>query len=166
MKIKPLPPSLSFLCALLLGSLTPVHGADPLNVVLIVADDLGAHDLNTHGSDLHETPHLDAFAASGIEFTSAYAAAPICTPTRASIMTGKNPARLRMINLPVLKRHGGAAATIALKNYIGLRLQPKDDKYYLIELVDDPRGRRRRGADRLPVGQGPGPAPDRYGRIR
>jgi len=96
MKIKPLPSSLSFLCALLLGSLTPVHGADPLNVVLIVADDLGAHDLNTHGSDLHETPHLDGFAASGIEFTSAYAAAPICTPTRASIMTGKNPARLRM----------------------------------------------------------------------
>ena len=49
------------------GFLAQTQGATPLNVVLIVADDLGAHDLKTHGSDLHETPHLDGFAASGIE---------------------------------------------------------------------------------------------------
>ncbi len=96
MKIKSLLSAISFFCVVVFGFLEQAHGASPLNVVLIVADDLGARDLKTHGSDLHETPHLDGFAASGIEFTSAYAAAPICTPTRASIMTGKNPARLRM----------------------------------------------------------------------
>lgn len=96
MNIKPFLSAINFLCVFVSGFLAQAQGANPLNVVLIVADDLGAHDLKTHGSDLHETPHLDGFAASGIEFTSAYAAAPICTPTRASIMTGKNPARLRM----------------------------------------------------------------------
>ena len=96
MKIKSFLSAISYLCVIVSGFLVQAQGAKPLNVVLIVADDLGAHDLKTHGSDLHETPHLDGFAASGIEFTSAYAAAPICTPTRASIMTGKNPARLRM----------------------------------------------------------------------
>ena len=94
MKIKSFISVISFLCVS--GFLAQAQGASPLNIVLIVADDLGAHDLKTHGSDLHETQHLDGFAASGIEFTSAYAAAPICTPTRASIMTGKNPARLHM----------------------------------------------------------------------
>src|SRR5436190_14023197 len=66
------------------------------NIVLIVADDLGAHDLGCYGADLHETPHLDRLAESGVRFTQAYAPAPVCTPTRAAIMTGKHPARLRM----------------------------------------------------------------------
>lgn len=96
MKIKSFLSVISFFCVFVSGYLSQSRGASPLNVVLIVADDLGAHDLKIHGSDLHDTPHLDGFAASGIEFTNAYAAAPICTPTRASIMTGKNPARLRM----------------------------------------------------------------------
>ncbi len=66
------------------------------NIVLIVADDLGAHDLGCYGADLHETPHLDRLAESGVRFTQAYAPAPVCTPMRASILTGKHPARLRM----------------------------------------------------------------------
>jgi arylsulfatase A-like enzyme len=66
----------------------------PLNVVLIVADDLGWADLACYGADLHETPNLDRLAREGMRFTDAYAAAPVCTPTRASIMTGKSPARL------------------------------------------------------------------------
>ncbi|MEY3000666.1 MAG: Arylsulfatase [Verrucomicrobiota bacterium] len=66
------------------------------NILLIVADDLGARDLQIHGSDLHTTPNLDGLAAEGIEFTCAYSAAPVCSPTRASIMTGKHPARLHM----------------------------------------------------------------------
>ncbi len=70
--------------------------ADPPNIVLIVADDLGAADLACYGADLHETPNLDRFAAENVRFTEAYAAAPICSPTRASIMTGKYPARLHM----------------------------------------------------------------------
>ncbi len=66
------------------------------NVVLIVADDLGWADLACYGGDLHETPRLDQFAQQGVRFTQAYAAAPVCTPTRAALMTGKYPARLHM----------------------------------------------------------------------
>ena len=66
------------------------------NVVLIVADDLGWADLGCYGNDLHETPHLDRLARQGVRFTDAYAASPVCTPTRAAILTGKHPARLHM----------------------------------------------------------------------
>ena len=66
------------------------------NVVLIVADDMGWTGPACYGSDLHETPNLDKLAAQGVRFTQAYSASPVCTPTRASIMTGKHPARLNM----------------------------------------------------------------------
>ena len=66
------------------------------NIVLIVADDLGWTDLACYGSDLHRTPNLDRLARQCVRFTDAYAAAPVCTPTRASILTGKTPARLNM----------------------------------------------------------------------
>ena len=66
------------------------------NVVLILADDLGWTDLACYGSDLHETPHLDRLAASGVKFTQAYSACTVCSPTRASILTGKYPARLHL----------------------------------------------------------------------
>src|SRR5947209_18252230 len=65
----------------------------PLNVVLIVADDLGWADVGCQGADLHETPNIDRLAAQGVRFTQAYAAS-VCSPTRASLMTGKHPARL------------------------------------------------------------------------
>ena len=70
-------------------------GPNGLNVVLIVADDLGWGDLGCYDADLHETPHLDALARQGIRFTNAYAAS-ICSPTRASLLTGKHYARLQM----------------------------------------------------------------------
>lgn len=66
------------------------------NIVLVLADDLGWADLGCYGADLHETPHLDRLARDGMRFTEAYSASPVCTPTRASIMTGKHPARLGM----------------------------------------------------------------------
>lgn len=69
-----------------------------LNIVLILADDLGWTDLSSYGSDLYQTPHIDGLAASGMRFTDSYAAAHICSPTRASIMTGKTPARLHLTN--------------------------------------------------------------------
>ena len=74
-----------------------VAAAAPLerpNVVFVLADDLGWTDLGCFGSTFYETPHLDALAADGMRFTQAYAACPVCSPTRASIMTGKAPARL------------------------------------------------------------------------
>lgn len=66
------------------------------NFVFILVDDMGWSDLGIYGSDLHETPNIDAFANRSMRFTNAYAASPVCSPTRASIMTGKYPARLRM----------------------------------------------------------------------
>ncbi len=64
------------------------------NFVFILVDDLGWTDLGSFGSPFYETPQIDRLAAEGLRFTSAYAAAPVCSPTRASIMTGKYPARL------------------------------------------------------------------------
>ncbi len=66
------------------------------NIVLILADDLGAHDLGCYGADLHETPNLDRLAREGLRFTQAYAPSPVCSPTRAALLTGKHPARLRI----------------------------------------------------------------------
>ncbi|MEA3224602.1 MAG: sulfatase [Planctomycetota bacterium] len=66
------------------------------NFVFILVDDLGWADVGCYGGDLHETPNIDRLARRGMRFTDAYAAAPVCSPTRASIMTGKYPARLHM----------------------------------------------------------------------
>jgi arylsulfatase A len=68
--------------------------ADRPNVVVILADDLGAVDLGCYGADLHETPRLDALAKDSVLFRQAYASAPVCSPTRAALMTGKHPARV------------------------------------------------------------------------
>ena len=68
----------------------------PPNFVLIYADDLGWADLGAYGSTFHRTPNLDRLAARGVKFTDAYAAAPVCSPSRAALLTGKHPARLRL----------------------------------------------------------------------
>jgi arylsulfatase A-like enzyme len=70
----------------------------PPNIVFILMDDLGWADLACYGSTYYETPNLDRLAREGVRFTDAYAAAPVCSPTRASIMTGKCPARLGLTN--------------------------------------------------------------------
>ena len=64
------------------------------NIVYILIDDLGWRDLTCYGSSFYETPHLDRLAREGMRFTDAYAAAPVCSPTRASLLTGKYPARV------------------------------------------------------------------------
>ncbi len=66
------------------------------NVVFILADDLGWAQVGCYGSDFYETPNIDRLAGEGMRFTDAYAACPVCSPTRASIMTGKYPARLHL----------------------------------------------------------------------
>ena len=66
------------------------------NIVFILADDLGINDLACDGRREHHTPHLDRLAATGTRFTSAYCAQPICSPSRAAILTGKHPARLHL----------------------------------------------------------------------
>ena len=66
------------------------------NIVFILADDLGVNDLGVYGRKEHRTPHLDRLAAEGLRFTTAYVASPICSPSRAAIMTGRSPARLHL----------------------------------------------------------------------
>lgn len=63
------------------------------NFIFILVDDMGWADLGCYGSTFHETPNIDRLAGRSMRFTSAYAACPVCSPTRASIMTGKYPAR-------------------------------------------------------------------------
>ncbi len=64
------------------------------NVLFILADDLGYGDLSCYGRPDYQTPVLDRFAREGVKFTSNYAAAPVCTPTRCAYITGRYPQRL------------------------------------------------------------------------
>jgi len=68
------------------------------NFVFILIDDMGWKDLTCYGSTFYETPNVDRLASQGMKFTDAYAAGPVCSPTRASILTGKYPARLHLTN--------------------------------------------------------------------
>ncbi|MBD3676303.1 MAG: sulfatase [Planctomycetaceae bacterium] len=68
------------------------------NIVVIMADDLGWRDLHSYGNKLVDTPALDHFATQGMKFTNAYAASPVCSPTRAAMMTGQAPARIHLTN--------------------------------------------------------------------
>jgi uncharacterized sulfatase len=68
------------------------------NIVFILIDDLGWADLPSYGHPFHETPGIDRLAGEGMRFTDAYAACPVCSPTRASILSGQYPARLGVID--------------------------------------------------------------------
>jgi arylsulfatase A-like enzyme len=84
--------TLTLLTILLLAPFAAL-AADRPNVVLILADDLGARDLGCFGSTYYETPNLDRLASRGVRLTHAYSASPLCSPTRSSIMVGQHPAR-------------------------------------------------------------------------
>jgi arylsulfatase A-like enzyme len=86
------------LLALLAAPLSAQDSPSRWNVVLILADDLGWRDLGCTGSTFYETPAVDRLASQGMKFTQAYSACNVCSPTRASIMTGKYPARLHTTN--------------------------------------------------------------------
>lgn len=89
-------PLLVLLCLLPMPC-AATHAADARpNIVLILADDLGINDLACYGRREHRTPSLDRLAAQGIRFSSAYAPQPICSPSRAALMTGQCPARLNL----------------------------------------------------------------------
>lgn len=66
------------------------------NIVMILLDDLGWRDLSCQGSKYYETPNIDKLFEQGMRFDNAYAACPVCSPSRASILTGKYPARLQL----------------------------------------------------------------------
>jgi len=71
------------------------------NVIFILVDDLGWNDLGYSGSAFYETPNIDKLSKESFQFTNAYAASPVCSPTRASIMTGKYPTRFGYEFTPV-----------------------------------------------------------------
>jgi arylsulfatase A-like enzyme len=91
-------PFFLFVCAGLIGFAESAFAADTAkpNIVFILCDDLGVSDLHCYGRADHRTPNLDRLAGAGLRFTSAYAAQPICSPSRAAILTGKTPARLHL----------------------------------------------------------------------
>jgi arylsulfatase A len=78
---------------LIISSCSSTH---PPNILLIVVDDLGYSDLHCYGNELVETPNIDRLASQGIRFTQAYASCTVCSPTRASLMTGRNPVTLNI----------------------------------------------------------------------
>lgn len=92
----------------------------PPNIVFILADDLGINDLGCYGRKDQPTPNLDKLAKQGIRCTSAYAAASVCSPTRASIMTGMSPARLKITTF--LPGRGDTPAQLLLHPNINQQL--------------------------------------------
>ncbi len=81
------------LCLSIFEQSTFAYAPKKPNIVFILADDLGGHDIGCFGSTFHKTPHLDALARRGCRYTNAYSASPLCSPTRSSILTGLAPAR-------------------------------------------------------------------------
>ena len=88
------------ICLLVLAGLT-LDGAAQIrrpNVVFVLADDLGWAELGCYGNRFNETPNLERLAKEGVRFTHAYAAAPVCSPYRAALLTGQHPARVGIID--------------------------------------------------------------------
>jgi arylsulfatase A len=83
-------------CLLLAGVASLAAAETPPNLVILFADDLGINDLGCYGRKDQRTPNLDQLAAQGARFTQAYAAASVCSPSRAALMTGQSPARLKI----------------------------------------------------------------------
>lgn len=84
----------ALLCLLLLTLAS--FAAEKPNIVFVLADDLGINDLSCYGRKDQSTPNLDRLATEGMRFTTAYCAQPICSPSRAAILTGRAPARLHL----------------------------------------------------------------------
>ncbi|MGD1978153.1 MAG: sulfatase [Akkermansiaceae bacterium] len=85
---------LKIIGSLLIWAGTNAAHAAPKNVVIFLVDDLGWADLGCYGSTFYDTPNIDALAARGVRFTDAYATCHVCSPSRASILTGRYPARI------------------------------------------------------------------------
>ena len=98
--------ALVLLAALWLGASSLPAADPPPNIVLIVIDDLGWTDLGCQGSTFYETPNIDRLANEGMRLTNAYANCPVCSPSRAALMTGKYPGRVGFTgHITAIRRH-------------------------------------------------------------
>ncbi|WP_372949742.1 sulfatase [Mariniphaga sp.] len=109
---------------------------DKPNILFILVDDLGWADLGYNGSKFYETPNIDKLAASGLVFIDAYAASPVCSPSRAAIMTGKYPARLNLTDYIPGNRHYGPHKNQKLASH-PFKLQLDLEEYTLAEAFKD-----------------------------
>ncbi len=87
------------------------------NIVFILIDDMGYRDVGCYGSRFYQTPNIDRLAEQGMRFTDAYAACPVCSPTRLSILTGRYPARVGLTNYLVGLRWPDNAPLLPLRNW-------------------------------------------------
>lgn len=113
---------------------------DMPNIVIIHVDDLGFSDLGCFGSDFYDTPNIDKLASEGMRFTNSYAAASVCSPTRAALLTGKYPSRLGVTDWIRAKFQGGIISEDGLnpdgyEENIGLPL--KTPKNFLFLSMDE-----------------------------
>jgi arylsulfatase A len=138
------------------------------NIIFILADDLGWSDLSVYGNRFNEAPNLSRMAEEGVRFTSAYAACPVCSPTRASIMSGQYPARVGITDF-IIGHWRPYEEVIVPKNrtqYLPLEIHTlgeilKDAGYSTgyfgkWHLGDDQYGPDRQGFDRSNVYRGGG----------
>jgi len=88
--------SVVILIGLMLTGCQSTEAKQDWNIVFILADDMGWNQVGYHGNDFYETPNIDQLASDGMHFSNAYTSDPVCSPTRAGIMTGKHPARLHL----------------------------------------------------------------------
>ena len=89
-----IPAALLVIIGVLIFTLAGTAAQQPLNVIVVLVDDLGWMDLSCQGSDFYRTPNIDKLASTGMRFIDGYAACAVCSPTRAALMTGRYPARL------------------------------------------------------------------------
>ena len=87
------------------------------NIIYIMADDLGYADLSCYGRKDYQTPNLDKLCSQGIKFMNAYAAAPVCTPTRVAFFTGRYPAHLTVgLYEPIAEGHNDSLVGLSPEN--------------------------------------------------
>lgn len=126
---------------------------DRPNVVFFLVDDLGWADVGCFGSEFYQTPNIDRLAASGMKFTQAYAACPVCSPTRASIMTGRHPVRVDITDwIPGASRSQAKGATL---QHVHDRDNLALEEVTIAELLRD-EGYRTYFAGKWHLGAGPG----------
>nr|WP_294993660.1 sulfatase [uncultured Sediminibacterium sp.] len=100
---------LGIICCLCFSLVIAQKNTVKPNILIILADDLGWADLSCYGSSFYETPHLDKLAKEGTRFTQFYAASPVCSPTRASVLTGKYPNKTGVTDWITGRQAGGKA---------------------------------------------------------